>query len=385
MLYYDRVMDVYFDNAATTMVREEAIDAMVDAMRTEFGNPSSTHYMGRRAAAALEKARSHLAGALAAKPDEIYFTSGGTESDNWAVLGSAQMLSRRGRHMITSSIEHDAVTKAFKKLENAGWEVTYIDPDSKGRVPIDAFAAALREDTVFASIIYVNNETGAINPIGEYSQVLKRRRLGTLLHTDAVQGFCKVPTSAKALGAQLITVSAHKIHGPKGVGALYIENGIKLPPMQLGGSQEMGKRAGTEALPAIAGFGEATRLAGHEMDESKLKAEELHLHTVRLLSEELPQAVIISEGGSPYILSVSLPGYKSEVLMSFLEAEGICVSKGAACKKGARSHVLEAMRLKDNVIDGALRISFSRYNTLKEAEYLVEKLKEASINIKKPR
>ena len=371
-------MNVYFDNAATTVVRSEAAAVILRIMQEDYGNPSSAHYMGRRAAGELAAARKNAADALGARPDEIYFTSGGTEADNWAVLGSIEMLARKGKHIITSAIEHDAVIESIKRTNNKGWDVTYLSPDSTGRIPPQAFASALRDDTVFASIMLVNNETGALNPVREYSDIIKKRGLATILHTDAVQGFCKIPFTVKQLGADLLTVSSHKIHGPKGAGALYIKNGVKLPPIIRGGGQEYGKRAGTEALPSIAGFGEAARLGSLELDNTAQIVRELREYTVRRLSGDLPEAIIIGGGDSPYLLSLSLPGYKSEVLMNFLEGEGICVSKSAACKKGARSRVLEAMRLRNDVIDGALRVSFSRYSTKDEADHFVRTLYKAS-------
>jgi len=354
---------------------------MLLVMRERYGNPSSSHSMGRSAAFELAEARKNIADTLGAIPDEICFTSGGTESDNWAVLGAAELQTRKGRHIITSNIEHDAVLQPIKKLQSAGWDVTYLMPDSAGRIPAEDFAAALREDTVLASVMLVNNETGAVNPVGAYAAEIKRRGIGTILHTDAVQAFCKIPFTAKTLGAQLITVSAHKIYGPKGAGALYIKSGVKLPPLILGGGQESGKRSGTEALPAIAGFGEAARLGRIELDAAAAGARKLREYTVRLLNDEIPYAVTNGEGDSPYILSLSLPGYKSEVLMNFLEGEGIYVSKSAACKKGERSRVLEAMRLDRRVVDGALRVSFSSESTIDEAERFIGALKKASATL----
>ena len=371
-------MDIYFDNAASTMVREEACDAILRVMRENYGNPSSSHYMGRNAASELTAARECVASALGARPDDVFFTSGGTESDNWAILGSCEALYRKGRHIIASGVEHDAVNGPLKKLETQGWEITYLAPGSDGRISIDSFAGALREDSVFATIMLVNNEMGAVNPISAYSREIRRRGLGTVLHTDAVQGFCKIPFTVKTLGADLVSVSAHKIHGPKGVGALYIKPGISLPSILFGGGHESGKRPGTEALPAIAGFGEAARLGRLELEETAASVHQLREHALRMIAEELPDAVIIGQGDSPFLLSLSLPGHKSEVLMSYLESEGICVSKSAACKKGARSRVLEAMGLDREVVDGALRVSFSRYSTKAEAEYLVTALKRAS-------
>jgi cysteine desulfurase len=371
-------MNIYFDNAASTKVREEAVEAMQRVMREDFGNPSSMHAYGRRASNELKNARRNVADALGAKPDNVYFTSGGTEANNWAILGAADTLIHKGKHIITSAIEHSAVMTPVKKLENEGWDVTYLLPDSAGRLPTEAFSAALRENTVLASIMLVNNETGAINPINGYSSEIKRRSLNTVLHTDAVQGLCKIPMTVKTLGADLVAVSSHKLHGPKGAGALYIKDGVKITPLITGGGHEMGKRGGTEAVPAIAGFGEAVRLGSAEMENTASHARGLRDYTVDLLKTSLPEIVLIGEGDSPFLLCISLPGYMGEALLNYLDNEGISVSRGAACKKGKRSPSLEAMRLKNEVIDGALRLSFSRCNTHEEAERFVNILTKAS-------
>lgn len=341
--------------------------------------------MGRQAKAALDLARKNIAGALGANTQELYFTSGGTEANNWAILGTAELCARRGRHIITTQIEHDAILKPSSTLERKGWEVTYLAPDETGKISFETFASALREDTVLASVMLVNNETGAINPIAEMTREIKRRNQNTLFHTDAVQGFMKVPFTVKSLGVDLLSVSAHKIHGPKGIGALYIKSGVKLPPLLFGGGQEREMRSGTEALPSAVGFGEAVRLAASDRESTAAAVRELYEYTASRLRERLPEAVILSQGdaneslgASPYILSMSLPGYKSEVLMNYLEAEGIYVSKSSACKKGARSHVLAAMKLPANVIDGALRVSFSRFTTKEEAAYFVDSLYAAT-------
>ncbi|MCL1835468.1 MAG: cysteine desulfurase [Oscillospiraceae bacterium] len=370
-------MEVYLDNAATTQVRAEAVEKMLSAMQDGYGNPSSTHRAGRGAAKLLAAARESVASALGAATCEICFTSGGTEADNWAILSSAEAGQRGGRHMITSSAEHEAVLAPARKLESLGWEVDYLAPDSTGRVPADSLSDALRGDTALVSIMLVNNETGAVNPVEEYARIIKKRGSGAMLHTDAVQGLGKIPINVNALGADLVSVSAHKIHGPKGAGALYIKRGTKLPAMFAGGGQESGRRAGTEALPAIAGFGEAARLAHIELEEASRAVRYLREYAAGLLAAAIPRAIIIGEGDSPYILSFSLPGARSEVLMNYLDGEGVCVASGAACGKGARSHVLKAMKLKDSVIAGALRVSFSRYSTKTEAEYLVDKLRTA--------
>jgi len=381
---------VYFDNAASTRVRDEAVDAMVRVMRDSYGNPSSMHSCGRQAGAGLEGARESIAGAIGAKAKNVYFTSGGTEANNWAILGSADFLMskntqiRNGGHIITSATEHSAVLDPIKKLESKGWEVTYLLPDSSGHISAETFSNALRDDTAIASIMLVNNEMGAVNPVGDYYREIKRRGLSTVLHTDAVQGMCKIPFSVKTLGADLVTVSSHKLHGPKGVGALYIKDKIKLTALILGGNHEKGIRGGTEALPAAVGFGAAARLGLFEFEYNTSAVRDLRDYMSTLLKDNIPDIVLIGESSfpdkkySPFILSISLPGFMSESLMNFLDDKGICVSRSAACKKGARSRTLEAMRLNNDVIDGSLRVSLSRYNTRDEVEYFVSMLKKAS-------
>jgi len=371
-------MKVYFDNAATTMVRKEAIEAMNTVMKGDFGNPSSMHSFGRYAKKELENARENIANALGTDSKNIYFTSGGTEANNLAIFGVIDSLKHKGRHIITSAIEHSAVKAPIEKLEKSGWEVTYLKPDASGRITPEVFSSALRVDTVFASIMLVNNETGAVNPVGAYCAGIKKRGLCTVLHTDAVQGLCKIPFTVKSLGAHMLSISSHKLHGPKGVGALYAADGLKLTPILLGGNHEDGLRGGTEALHAAVGFGEAVKLGIKELADVSAFVREIREYTVSELKAQIPDIEIIGDGDSPYILCISLPGYKSEVLMNYLDSEGICVSKGAACKKGARSPTLEAMNLRNDVIDSALRVSFSKYSTMEEVDYFVEMLKHAT-------
>ena len=371
-------MTVYFDNSATTRVCDEAAAAVMKMMTEEYGNPSSTHTLGRHAKAALDEARKNVANAIGALPEEVFFTSGGTEADNWALMSAAELMRHRGRHIITTAVEHDAVLKTAAKLEKIGYEVSYIGTDDAGRIDMQAFKAALRDDTVLVSAMLVNNETGAVNDIAAISRELRMRRSSALLHTDAVQAFCKIPFTVKSLGADLVTLSSHKIHGPKGVGALYVKKGLRLPPLLLGGGQERGYRSGTEGLPNIVGFGVAAKIGRDLLPQTEKKLRALREYTKNRVTELIPEAVTIGEGDAPHILSISLPGYKSEVLMNYLDAEGICVSKSSACKKGGRSHVLEAMRIPNEIIDGALRVSFSRMNTMEEAEYFAVKLKAAA-------
>lgn len=369
-------MEVYLDNAATTRVCPEAADIAYKTMLETYGNPSSTHTKGREAKAVLDNARKQLAAALDCAPGEVYFTSCGSEGDNWAIINGAESMRRKGLHIISSEVEHDAVRKSMDELKRRGFEVTMLKPESDGSISTEAVAAALRPDTVLVSLMMVNNETGAVTDIAAVAKALKKAKSIALLHTDAVQGFMKVPFSAKRLGADMITVSGHKIHAPKGIGALYIKTGVKIKPYIIGGAQESGLRAGTEAMPQIAAFGKACELAKASMNDATERMAQLRQYAAGRIVAEMPEAVIIG-GGAPHILSVSLPGWRSEVLMNFLEARSVFVSRSSACKKGGRSHVLEAMGLPAEVIDGAVRISLSRYTTKDELDELCSALKDA--------
>ena len=369
-------MEVYLDNAATTRVCPEAADIAYKTMLETYGNPSSTHTKGREAKAVLDNARKQRAAALDCAPGEVYFTSCGSEGDNWAIINGAESMRRKGLHIISSEVEHDAVRKSMDELKRRGFEVTMLKPESDGSISPEAVAAALRPDTVLVSLMMVNNETGAVTDIAAVAKALKKAKSIALLHTDAVQGFMKVPFSAKRLGADMITVSGHKIHAPKGIGALYIKTGVKIKPYIIGGAQESGLRAGTEAMPQIAAFGKACELAKASMNDATERMAQLRQYAAGRIVAEMPEAVIIG-GGAPHILSVSLPGWRSEVLMNFLEARSVFVSRSSACKKGGRSHVLEAMGLPAEVIDGAVRISLSRYTTKDELDELCSALKDA--------
>lgn len=369
-------MEVYLDNAATTRVCPEAADIAYKTMLETYGNPSSTHTKGREAKAVLDNARKQLAAALDCAPGEVYFTSCGSEGDNWAIINGAESMRRKGLHIISSEVEHDAVRKSMDELKRRGFEVTMLKPESDGSISPEAVAAALRPDTVLVSLMMVNNETGAVTDIAAVAKALKKAKSIALLHTDAVQGFMKVPFSAKRLGADMITVSGHKIHAPKGIGALYIKTGVKIKPYIIGGAQESGLRAGTEAMPQIAAFGKACEIAKASMNDATERMAQLRQYAAGRIVAEMPEAVIIG-GGAPHILSVSLPGWRSEVLMNFLEARSVFVSRSSACKKGGRSHVLEAMGLPAEVIDGAVRISLSRYTTKDELDELCSALKDA--------
>ena len=371
---------IYLDNAATTPVCQAAADIAYKMMLESYGNPSSTHAAGRASKKALDTARKQVAQALGCDANEVYFTACGSESDNWAILRGAESMRRKGMHVISSTVEHDAVRKSLDELERLGYEVTRLQPDEKGAVSVESVKNALRKDTILVSLMMVNNERGALTDIAAISRMLKAEKSIALLHTDAVQSFMKVPFKASAVGADMISLSAHKIHGPKGVGALYISKTMrpvsKLLPYIMGGGQENGMRAGTENLPGIAAFGAAAEEARKSLNSSLKRMTELRAHALSPLPTETEGVVIIG-GGTPHILSLSMPGYPSEVVMNYLERDGICIAKSSACKKGGRSHVLEAIGLAPNVIDSALRISFSRFTTLEEVDALCDGLLRA--------
>ena len=369
-------MEHYLDNSATTKVCPEAAEAAMLAMTEVYGNPSSTHTKGREAKQLLDKSRKQVADALGCTVQELVFTSCGSESDNWAILNGAELMRRKGMHIISSQVEHDAVRKSLDELERRGFEVTRLKPDETGAIPVQAVMEALRPDTVLVTLMLVNNETGAVTDIGAIAKAMKKAGSQTLLHTDAVQAFMKLPFTVKTLGADLVSVSGHKIHAPKGIGALYIKNGVKLKPYLLGGGQENGRRAGTEAMPQIAAFGAACQAAREHLQENFERMAALRQLAMDELRRDIPELVVIG-GGAPHILSISLPGWRSEVLMNYMEAQEIYVSKSSACKKGGRSHVLEAIGLAPKVIDGAIRIGLSRFTTQEDILALCAALKEA--------
>lgn len=371
-----KMYDIYLDNASTTPVCEECAEIAYSVMKDHYGNPSSTHTLGRDAASILKNARGQVSAALGSKPQEVYFTSCGSESDNWAIIRGARLRSHEGRHIISSQIEHDAVRKSLDYLESEGYEITRLKPDQTGSIHIQDVLEQVRSDTILVSLMMVNNETGAISDIDSIARQVHAVNPRILVHTDAVQAFMKIPFSAKKMAVDMISISGHKIHAPKGIGALYIRSGIKLPAYILGGGQENGMRAGTEALPQIAAFGLACEIAKKGFKAYTSEIRERKDTVSRLLAEEVPEAVILS-GDAPHILSISLPGWRSEVLMNFMEAQGVYVSRSSACKKGARSHVLEAIGLEPEVIDGAIRVSFSRYNTPEDCEGFISCLKLA--------
>ncbi len=359
---------IYLDNSATTKPCEEAVAAVKDALTSQWANPSALYGFGFDAASALRAARRQVAAALGAEPERVFFTSGGTEADNWAVFSTVKRLGKRGKPIITTAVEHHAILNCMKDLESRGFEVTYLQPDNQGRICLDSLKAALRKDTILVSIMMVNNETGAVMPISQMAKLTHRVCPEAIFHTDAVQGFLKVSFQAKTLGADLISVSSHKVHGPKGAGALYISPRLKsFPALLIGGGQESGYRSGTEATPAILGFGAACAQVSATA-KADCAREKLLLDSLVEKLEKLPGVVINGCHEAPNILSLSIPGVPTQNAINILQDEGICVSAGSACAKGHRSHVLSAMKLSDAVMDGSFRISLCRDTTEAELE-----------------
>ncbi len=370
---------IYLDNSATTKPCTEAVKAMEQALTEQWANPSALYGFGISAAHALREARGKVAAALGVEPDRIFFTSGGTEADNWAVFGSIKRMGKRGKHIVTTAVEHHAVLHCMKQLEAMGYCVTYLQPDSLGRVSAEALKSALRPDTVFVSIMMVNNETGAVMPISQMAKLTHRLCPDAIFHTDAVQGFLKLPFQARSLGADLISISSHKVHGPKGAGALYISPRLRsFPPLLYGGDQEGGYRSGTEATPAIAGFAAACAalLPGFPQD---IRREKDMLEALAARLEALPGVCVNGAHDAPHILNISVPGVPSQNSLNILQDAGICVSVGSACAKGHRSHVLSTCALAPDRIDSSFRISLSRDTAPEELDVLYDVIRDQLI------
>lgn len=374
-------MFAYFDNSATTKPCPEVVAAVSEMLENCWGNPSSLHRLGTEAQRKLHQARLSVAAAMGAEADRVFFTSGGTEADNWAIFSAARRLAKRGKHIITTAVEHHAVLHPMAQLEQRGFEVTYLQPDRDGRITAEALQEALRPDTVFVSVMMVNNETGAVMPIERMAKLTHRLAPDAIFHTDAVQGFFKVPFRASTLGADLISVSGHKVHAPKGVGALYIRKGLSLPPYLHGGGQEQNYRSGTEGLPAIIGFGAACKAAFPTMRQDIAKEQALKQSCMEQLSN-IEGVVLLGAADAPHIINFSVPGVRSQGLINCLQDKDVYVSAGSACAKGHRSHVLEAMKVAPELIDGSIRISMSRFTTEEEVKQLIEALKQSIRELK---
>lgn len=353
---------LYLDNSATTPVYPEVIEVMADVMKNHFGNPSSLHGLGVKAERLVGQSRKVIAQAMKASPEEILFTSGGTESNNLALIGAARAYQNRGKHLITSQIEHPAVYEVMEQLQREGFEVTFLPVDKKGKVEIEELKKAIRDDTILVSIMHVNNEVGTIQPIVEIGRILADFPK-VLFHVDAVQSFGKLPIAVKELGVDLCSMSAHKLHGPKGVGALYVRKGVHLQPILRGGGQEGNLRSGTHNVPAIAGFAKAV-LMSMELQKTKLiQFVDWKKEMVKKIEEHLPFAQIVggisSNESVPYLLNVAFPGFKSEVIVHALEEQKIYVSSKSACssKSEKPSRVLLAMGCSNEVAVSAIRLS----------------------------
>ena len=365
---------IYLDNSATTKPCAEAVEAMTAAMTECWGNPSALYGFGIDAAKKLRTARMQVAAAMGAEPDRVFFTSGGTEADNWAIFSTAKRFGKKKKHIITTAVEHHAILNAMKELEMQGFAVTYLQPDGEGRVSLADLKAALRPDTFLVSIMMVNNESGAVMPIGQMAKLVHKLNPETVFHTDAVQGFLKVPFQAKSLGADLISVSSHKIHGPKGAGALYISPRLKsFPAFLVGGGQENNFRSGTEGTPAIFGFAAACGAGAATFKADIDREKELLNHAIEKI-EAMEGIRVNGAHEAPHILSLSVPGVPTQNTLNLLQEDGICISAGSACAKGHRSHVLTAMNLQPEVIDGAFRVSLSRETTKEEIDALLKSL-----------
>lgn len=372
---------VYLDNSATTKPCERAVAYINKALTENWGNPSSLHRLGMEAEIALNDARETVARSVNAKADEIVFTGSGTEANNTALL-SVLKAGKRGGRVIVTAIEHPSVLETAKRLCSEGLEVIRLKPDSNGIIPLSSLENALTENTVLVSMMLVNNETGAVQPVKEAAGIVKRTVPTALFHCDAVQGYGKLSINVKTLGIDLLTASGHKIHGPKGIGFLYCKKNVHIAPFITGGGQERGLRSGTESLPLIMGLMGAVE----ELPplESQLKKQSELISFAKELLSQNPHIVVNSpDGALPYILNISLPGYRSETLLHFLEGRNIFVSSGSACAKGHGSYVLNEMGLDKGRVDSALRLSFSRYNTKEDLELLYDALCRAEKQLRK--
>lgn len=369
---------IYLDNAATTMTRPEVVEAMLPYFTEFYGNPSSVYEFSGISKKAITGARETIANALGAKSNEIYFTAGGSEADNWALIATAEAYESKGKHIITSKIEHHAVLHTCEYLEKRGFEVTYLDVDENGVIKLEELKKAIRPDTILISIMFANNEIGTIEPIKEIGQIAKDK--GIFFHTDAVQAFGHVPINVDEYNIDMLSTSAHKVNGPKGIGCLYIRTGIKSRSFVHGGGQERKRRAGTENVPGIVGFGKAVELAITEMDERIQKETELREYLMKRVMDEIPYTRINGHRKNRLSNNVNFAFQfiEGESLLIMLDMKGICGSSGSACTSGSLdpSHVLLAIGLPHEIAHGSLRLSLDHINTKEEMDYVVDSTKE---------
>ena len=372
-------MECYFDNSATTRVYDEVIDIMVKVMREDYGNPSSLHLKGLDAEHIIKDSSAKIAKVLKCLPEEIVFTSGGTESNNMAIIGSALAKRRHGKHIIVSSVEHASVSAVMQFLIKEGYEVTYIPAGENGQVDVDAFADAVRDDTILVSCMHINNELGSVMPVEQIGRAVKAKNKDVYFHVDAIQSFGKIEVLPKKINADIVSVSGHKIHGPKGSGFLYIKKGLLIRPVIYGGGQQKNMRSGTENVPAIAGLGVAVEKTFENFEEKTANIASLRDRLVNELTkiENVYCNTDVSKG-APHIASISFVGVRSEVMLHALEDKGIYVSSGSACSsnKKKESAVLTAIGLDKDRIESTLRFSFGEQNTVEEVDYAIEVIKE---------
>lgn len=378
---------IYLDNCSTTKMRREVLEKMYSSLEEDFGNPSSLHRLGFKSEKEIRRARQIVSDYLGVDEREIYFTSGGTESNNIAIQSIVNSLGKRGKHIITSKIEHASVINNLKNLERKGFEITYLDVDSEGRISLEQLEESLYEDTILCSIMHVNNEIGTIQDIRSIKEIIKLKNSKALLHVDGVQSFGKIDFSLRDMGVDVFSFSSHKIHGPKGVGGFYVRRDLKLSPIVFGGNQEKGMRSGTENVSGIIAFGKAVEIMAKNKEESR-HVWELKRYTMDLIEEKIEDIKFnssLEESFSPYILNVSFRNTKGEVLLHFLEEKDIYISTSSACSSNGteKSDVLKAIALNDMEIEGTIRICFSYENSKRDIKVFVDELKNAVKEIRK--
>ena len=378
-------MECYLDNSATTAVTPEVAALAARIMTEQYGNPSSLHRRGFWAERALTEARGQVAAVLRCRPEEIIFTSGGTESNNLALLGAARAARRRGNRIVTTAVEHHSVLAVCRQLESEGFEVAYVSPDAGGVITPESFAAACDEKTILASCMMVNSETGALHDIPAIAAACRRKNPGILFHTDCVQAFGRLEIAPARWGVQLVSVSGHKIHAPKGVGALYVAKGVRLLPPLYGSGQERGLRPGTENLPGICAMGLAAERMNARRAENAAHFTALRQKLITNLSQSPAVCINSPEAAAPYIINLSVEGIRSEIMIHYLEQFGIYVSSGSACAKGERSHVLTAMGLPEDRIDSAIRVSMTDTTAEEEIDEFCRRLLQGAATLAKRR
>lgn len=369
---------IYLDNAATTKMSKEVVDAMLPYFTEDFGNASAIYKFAGRSKEALTSAREYIAGSIGAQPKDLYFTSGGTEADNWAIKATAEAYEAKGKHIITSKIEHHAILHTCEYLEKRGYEITYIDVDENGIIDIEALERAIRPDTILISVMFANNEIGTIQPIAEIGKIAKAH--GVLFHTDAVQAYAQLPINVDEMNIDMMSASAHKLNGPKGVGFLYIRKGLKLRSFMHGGAQERGRRATTENIPGIVGFSKAAQLSFDALSDKMAKETALRDHLIERISKEIPYCRLNGdrERRLPNNVNFSFQFIEGESMLIMLDMQGICASSGSACTSGSLdpSHVLLAIGLPHEIAHGSLRLTVSPENTMEQMDFVVDELKK---------